>query len=269
MPRRTPILRSHLHGRPAAIHRTPTRGLLLVCLIALLAGPVGADTEVVDASDANWGFLEEIPAGIGSFGSGPGAPPRGFGSVQMSVDATGRMIFGNQTWNGVRLDQLTALSYWTYRTSGPSAVAISLQLNVDYDLTDGDETWQGRLVFEPANIGATPVAGVWERWDALAGSWWSSGAPGNSVCPQSDPCTTAEVLASFPSAGIHASLGALLLKAGGPWSPAFFGATDSLRVGVDGVDTFFDFEGDASPVVFTDSFESADLTAWSTTATSR
>ncbi len=241
------------------------RTLAAISSIVLVFAVAGtAETVIVNGDSTDWGFFEEIPAGIGSFGNGPGVPPRGLGSAVMSVDGTGRMILGNVNWNGVRLDQITALTYWTYRTSGPN-VAISLQLNIDYDLTDADETWQGRLVFEPANIGVVPAAGVWERWDPLAGRWWSSGAPGNGVCSQGNPCTTAEVLTAFPEAGVHSTLGALLLKAGGPWAPAFFGGVDSLRVGIDGVDTFFDFEDDASPIVFTDGFESSDIAAWSET----
>lgn len=257
----------HQLRRPA--HRLIGRGAHIAVLFAalsLFSVVTVAETVIVDDASANWGFLEEIPTGLASFDDGPGTPPRGFGSARMSIDGTGRMILGSVDWNGVRLDQLTALSYWTYRSSGPN-VAISLQLNIDYDLTDGNEAWQGRLVFEPANIGVNPAAGVWERWDVLAGRWWSSGAPGNGICTQGNPCTTAEVLTAFPDAGVHATLGALLLKAGGPWSPAFFGAADNLRVGVDGTDTFFDFEDLDSPAVFTDGFESGDLAAWSEVAT--
>ncbi|MEM7051993.1 MAG: hypothetical protein AAF604_20160 [Acidobacteriota bacterium] len=232
--------------------------------LALLAS--AASAEIVDENSPSWAFFEEIPAGLGSFGPGPDTPPMGNGSAAFAIDGTGRLILGTNRFAGTRLDQLTTLTYWTYRSSGSSSVAISLQLNVDYDLTDGDGSWQGRLVFEPSNTPTAILDNTWQEWDSLAGSWWSSGAPGNGTCPISSPCTTAEVLSAFPDAGIQAGpiLGVLLLKAGGPWAPAFFGAADGLTVGVDGTDTVFDFEEDAVRI-FVDGFESGTTLAWSDT----
>ena len=120
----------------------------------------------------------------------------------------------------------------------------SLQLDVDYDLTDANTAWQGRLVFEPYQNG-TVVPGIWQTWDVRAGEWWASGAPGNTVCPQSNPCTWAEVLAAFPNAGIRANAGNVNFKAGGPWLGGFVGNVDAFTIGVNGNTTTFDFEATA------------------------
>ncbi|MCZ7567878.1 MAG: hypothetical protein M5U01_04660 [Ardenticatenaceae bacterium] len=64
-----------------------------------------------------WGFLEEVATGTGSFVNGPATPPLGTGSTRLTVDATGRMILGTQTYAGTRLDQITRLQYSTYRSS--------------------------------------------------------------------------------------------------------------------------------------------------------
>ena len=60
--------------------------------------------EVVDEDTADFGFLEEIPAGNGFYSTGPGAPPLGLSSVHFTVDDTGREIFGTDRFNGSRFD---------------------------------------------------------------------------------------------------------------------------------------------------------------------
>jgi parallel beta-helix repeat protein len=227
----------------------------LVLIVALLlnvqsAPPARAAGIVVvkPSAMAGWALSDESPpqpTGTGSFVSGPATPPGGAGSVQFTVDATGSYLLGTTLYNGIRFDQLTTLSYSTYRASGGAALAASLQFNVDYNLSDANTAWQGRLVFEPYLVG-TVSTGVWQTWSALSGppsgSWWATGAPGNGVCPQANPCTTAEVLAAFPNAGIHATLGALFFKVGSGWSTGFSGNVDLLTVGIAGDNTLFDFE---------------------------
>ncbi|MEM6337151.1 MAG: hypothetical protein AAF752_11320, partial [Bacteroidota bacterium] len=201
------------------------------------------NTTIVDPNTTDWGFLDETPGGggnaTGGYVEGPGAPPLGAGSYEITVDDDDRAIFGTQLFNGTRLDALTTLTYDAYRQAGADRLQLTLQLNIDYDLTDTDGSWQGRLVYEASQNSITPQTGVWETFDALAGSWWSSGAPGNTVCPQSNPCTTAEVLTNFPNVGIQDNaLGALLIKAGGPWGGGFTGNVDNLVINGD----VFDFE---------------------------
>lgn len=230
-------------------------GALVLVAALLLAGAPGAPgaraagiVVVKPSAMAGWTLGDEAPpqpTGSGAFVSGPATPPGGTGSVQLSVDATGGYLLGTPLYNGIRLDQLTTLSYSTYRSAGGAALAPSLQFNVDYNLSDANSAWQGRLVFEPYLAG-TVSTGVWQTWNTLtgppAGFWWATGLPGSGVCPQANPCTTAELLAAFPNVGIHASLGALLFKAGSGWSGGFTGNVDRLTVGIAGDDTLFDFE---------------------------
>ncbi len=207
-----------------------------------------------------WSFFEEVATGNGDFVVGPATAPLGRGSAEFSIDATGRLLLGTVDYAGLRLDEIVSLSYDTYRSAPDGSVfAPTLQFNIDYDLTDSDTTtWQGRLVFEPyLTSGNTVLDDTWQTWDPLAGEWWSSGAPGNTVCPQGNPCTWNEVLTNFPNAGIWPNdnpfdtstpLGTTQFKAGGPWSPDFVGNVDNFMIRVDDIRTTYDFEPDPQMV---------------------
>ncbi|HYF66208.1 MAG TPA: right-handed parallel beta-helix repeat-containing protein, partial [Herpetosiphonaceae bacterium] len=221
---------------------------LLVCgalppFRSALAAP--AATVVISPTNAGgWGFLQETATGSGSFVTGP-AGALGSGSTRLAVDGTGGFLIGNSSaYLNTRLDALTEASYRTYRTSGSAALAVALQLGMDYNLNDDDTSFQGRLVFEPHTAG-TVVTGAWQTWNPLtSGKWFASRAPFNSLCSQAAPCTWAQVRTNWPNAGIHASagLGGIFLKAGGGWTGGFDGNVDALTVGVGGNATTFDFE---------------------------
>ena len=209
-----------------------------------------------------WAFYDD-QAGVPCSGvtcalvSGPATPPLGTGSAQLS---TASASSGNALiladYAGTRLDQITALRYSTYRESvdDRNNLAIALQLNVDYDLTDQNTGYQGRLVFEPYQAASGKVlGGLWQPWDATAGKWWGTKAAvsvGNltvaNPCVQATPCSWAAILARFPNVGVHAVYGAVVLKAGSGWS-SFSGNVDSLAIGVNGVSTVFDFEAFTGP----------------------
>ncbi len=226
-----------------------SRIAIAVCM-AITGSIVGAASNTVVVSNLNsngWGFFEEVPVGTGSFVDGPGNPPLGNGSAQLTVNSTGREILITQNHAGTRLDDITTLEYSTYRQSGAPALALSLQLQVDYDTTDLNTTWQGRLVFEPYLTGATVTTGSWQTWDALesssTGAWWATGAPGSILCPQSNPCTFAEVVSLFPNAAIwNDPKAGILFKAGGPWLSGFSGNVDAFTIGISGDNTTYDFE---------------------------
>ncbi len=220
----------------------------IAALVAALPLGMRAQAAVVVVSPGDmqgWGFVEEVATGTGTLTLGPAVPPLGTGSARLTVDSTGREILGTQAYAGTALADIDVLTYSTYRSSGSAALAISLQLDIDYDLTDSNTAWQGRLIYEPYYTN-TVLTGVWQSWDTLTpagtGNWWASGAPGNSVCPINNPCTWNELLANFPNAGIRANGGVLQLKAGGPWSGGFDGNADALEIGVSGVTTTYDFE---------------------------
>lgn len=218
--------------------------LSYVLSLGLSTRVLAAGTVVVDPNNSDWGFFTEGGAGSGQYVEGPDTPPAGSGSAQLNATNTSDgVIIGTALHAGTRLDELTTLTYHTYRTSGGAELAPALQLNIDYDLTDGTTSWQGRLVYEPYQTGTNPTTGVWESWDALdsGARWWASGAPGNTVCPHSTPCDMATVLTNFPNAGIHATLGAVIFKAGSGWT-GYQGSVDNLTIGINGDDTTYDFE---------------------------
>ncbi len=202
--------------------------------------PMTANSTVVvtAANMQGWFFLNEGGIGSGAMVTGPSAPPLGSGSVGLTIGADGREDVDTQHFANTRLDQITALSFSTY--SPTNTQAVTLQLDVNYD---GGNHWEGRLVYEPYMNG-TVTPNAWQNWDAKAAGahWWASGAPGNTNCGQSTPCTLAQILGYWPNATISAASagGELLLRAGGPWPTGTYNA-DALTVGVGGNNTTYDF----------------------------
>lgn len=222
--------------------------LALICSIALATGGIASadDTLIVKPSTPNgWFFGSESGAtAVGTFVTGPDTPPLGLGSFFMMTPASADGYAGATTqFNGIPLSVLTKLEYSTYRTAGGPAPLIALQFNIDYDGTDADESWQRRLIFEPyhASNPAAPANDTWQTWNAFDGLWWGNGVPGSDLCPQSSPCLWSQVLTHWPNARIHATLGAVILKAGSSWT-GFEGNADALTIGVNGTNTTFDFE---------------------------
>ena len=189
---------------------------------------------------------------------GPVSPPLGTGSAELATPTASdgkALVFAG--YGGTRFDSITDLHYSTYRqTSDPgNNLAISLQFNADYDLTDTAHAYQGRVVFEPyqGNGGNVPQ-NAWQTWDARAGKWWGSkssvwksGTLVTNPCVQASPCTWTQLLTAFPNIGVHATLGALVLKAGSSWA-GFRGNVDQFAIGIGGATTVFDFEQHAPPV---------------------
>ncbi|MCL4253494.1 MAG: DUF11 domain-containing protein [Anaerolineae bacterium] len=193
------------------------------------------------------------PSGSFGFTLGPTGAPAGVGSFTADVPTTadGFAIYcGQAAYLGARLDTFTTFSYSTYTNS--TTAAFSLFINIDYNVTDGNTAWQGRLTFEPYQS-FTVTPGTWQTWDALSGEWWASGAPGNGVCPQANTCTWAEVLAAFPNAGIHPTLGAIGHKAGSGWTGVIT-SVDNLQFATSGgISDTYDYEPDTPMLTLTKS----------------
>lgn len=216
------------------------------------SSPVPASTTVVvDPVNMNgWGFFNEGATGSGALVVGP-AGALNDGSAQLVVDATGRHNIGTVAFGGTRLDEISELSYSSYRASTDpgNLFAVSLQFEFDDDLTDLNDTFRGRLVFEPyLTVGSGNIAeDTWYTWDTLDGKWWSSNAGFAATCSQASPCTIEKVLDTWPNAGIRnagitPSSGLLNFRAGGPWGPGFDGNVDDFRTAISGTETIFDFE---------------------------
>lgn len=219
---------------------------LLTVLPALAANTT---VTVTPADMQGWFFCNDqtncVGPATGSMVSGPGSPPLGVGSARLPVSGPTdgqALILG--AYQGTKLASITKLEYSTYRVSGDPALAIALQFNIDSDVTDANNAYQGRLVFEPYQSGATVVTGQWQTWDPTAGKWWGTGSAGRPIsqaCPQSSPCTWQQILTQFPNAGIHSTFGAVVFKAGSGWN-AFNGNVDAFTIGVNGNNTTYDFE---------------------------
>ena len=219
----------------------------IIAVFAVAATASAATTVVHPGDMQGWGFLQETATGTGTMVAGPGIPPMGNGSANLIVDSTGGIVLAKADYAGLPLTNIDALQYSTYRAVGSSALAIALQFNFDGDVTDANNAFQGRIVYEPYHT-QTVNTGVWQTWDALddaagtaTGNWWGSSNANSTLddtCPQANPCTWAEVLAAFPNGGVHNTLGAVILKAGGGWTGGFDGNVDALTVN----DDVYDFE---------------------------
>ena len=224
--------------------------LLAAALLSFSASHSGAATNVVTVtSEDGWFGVNEGPfSSVGDvvFGPGPVIPPLGVGSASLIIDDTGRASLGTMEYAGTRLSGITQLAFESYSFSDLVVVSPALQFDVDYDSSDSSTLYQGRLTFEPSGA---PVPDAWVAHDALAGTWWASQAPGNGVCPQSSPCTWAEVLSAFPNAAIRndpIQHGALLFRLGGPIAGGSIASVDNLTIAIAGPSTTWDFEPGAT-----------------------
>jgi hypothetical protein len=223
------------------MHLRPISALAAAIAALLLTATTASAAEVVVVSPGHmhgWGFFDDNTngPGTGKMVEGPGDPPLGEGSAQLSVTGTAdRQALGTNAYNGVMLKDITALSYWTYQVD--AGHSMPFQLNMRYHPTD--TAWQGRLVFEPGNGNPSGASRTWQPWSPMSGKWWATGGPGTATCPQSNPCTWITVLANWPSSSIN---GTILFKAGGGWA-AWTGNVDAFTIGVAGRGvTTYDFE---------------------------
>ncbi len=225
-------------GTPTTITQTPAATPTGTIQPTPTRTPTPVLTTVVVSPDAGgWSFQQETATGSGSFVPGPGLPPLGLGSAQLSVNATGRAIFATGLYAGTRLDHMTQLLYNTYTAVGWPASAAMLEFDVDYNLTDANLASQGRLVYDPAKNGSVTLGG-WQSWAASSGVWYATDAPGLGVCPPAAPCTLGQLLAAFPNAGIRVgatgpsdSPGQILFAAG-PLGAALRTNVDAFVIGV-------------------------------------
>ncbi|MEA2597212.1 MAG: hypothetical protein QOF01_3681 [Thermomicrobiales bacterium] len=135
---------------------------------------------------------------------GPGTPPLPPGSTELRVGSNGdgAAQLRPAAYNGLKLADLTQLTYSTYVVQdGSGGQAPYLLLNIDLD-GDG-ATVEDLIFFEPvyqdasyfpSNPQASLAVGTWQTWDALNGCWWSvnnvAGAgPGINCKPLSDYLT--------------------------------------------------------------------------------
>ena len=192
-----------------------------------------------------------------TFVNGPGSPPLGTGSVQLSVGPDGNSAaqLRSTAYAGVKLADLTALSYSTFvQQDGSGGQTPYLILNIDLD---GNGSTDDLLFFEPVyqtgtyagalvpdQCGGHPnciLLNTWRSCNALVGGWWSLNA-----FTFGPPLTTLQAYAAAnPNARIAApASGGVRIVTGfgsGAWDH-FVGNADAFGIGVSGNTTTYDFE---------------------------
>ncbi len=186
--------------------------------------------------DDNTDTYNNTPGVLGSFVTGPGAPPLGSGSAQIALPSGGRTNLATYQFTGTPLESITRLEF-TARTDTVAAPPY-LVFNVDFNLSD---TWQSRLIFTPPGV----LANTWQTFDAINGgaavwhysgtNWPVTGGSGSS------PKTWNQILADYPNARIRVTDAHLGIRSGYP-GPAETNNIDSLVFGTDLAVKVFDFE---------------------------
>lgn len=216
------------------------------------AAPVEDPAAAVGPLDEAWRFVDEskpgAPAAIGTWAATTGDAPAevvAHFTLSSTMQALSLQLY-NPSLAGQSFAQLNELSYCTRLIDSPRPYAVMLQLNLDADVTDGDRSWQGRLVYTPADNGAV-IQGEWQCWDTLAGKWWATGGPVAANAPVDNPQPLAILLAQFPNLGIHSDYGAVVLKAGSGWN-YFQGEASPIVVALGSEPMLLAFAPDTTPV---------------------
>jgi hypothetical protein len=226
---------------------------------------VHAGTVVVDPSNpGSWSFDNRDvngtpganPTASGSYVTGPGTPPLGIGSANLSTgDGTnggdGASELRNTGYSGTLLSSITALGYSTYSTqnNGQQFPYFGLMIS-----TTGGSTSDDILFFEPPyqtpgtgspslpNQGATTM-NTWQSWNALTGGWWDNNG---NLNPGTGVGSLASFIAEFPNATIvnaDDGLGGVRFDVGfASPSDQFNGNIDAFTIGIGDSSTTFDFE---------------------------
>ncbi|HRE00895.1 MAG TPA: fibronectin type III domain-containing protein, partial [Ilumatobacteraceae bacterium] len=181
-------------------------------------GPITHESETVTVtSDAlhGWGWLTD--------GNNPNATvtPRfttatdtsgedGSGSYP-ALQANVPIIVATNDYDGVKLADLTALSYDTYSSRVDYAPSLALDVRLN-----SSNVWQGRLVFIAS--GDTSGWKTWDTFEPTAGLWYASNATASGGNCRDTLCTWDEVLTNWPDAMIDnpdgSSPGRLSVRAG-------------------------------------------------------
>lgn len=193
----------------------------------------------------NWVLYTRPGTATGSFVLGPGHPPMGTGSLELSTPLpTDKVSLFNFDHVGTPLASITAMSFATYRDPSSTAAAnqvpsINIQVDANGPSVPGGFT---TLVFEPVyNTNQGPILpGTWQTWDAYNGGqaiWWST-RPINGCTL--GPCyqTWAEIVANNPDATILGGYGVNQ----GSGNGGLTASVDALRIAYGNICVVYDFE---------------------------
>ena len=201
----------------------------------------------------NWVFYSRPPSSTGFFVSGPGNPPMGVGSFEMTtVLTTDKGTLFNYDHVGTRLADIGAISYATYRDPASTADPVQLpSINIEIDKNGGAflPGDYATLVFEPIyNVPASAIhSGEWQTWNGIPGIWWTTRAingPGGTTCaPVTCYISWADIVANNPDATILGGFGINQ----GSGSTGLIAATDALSISASGDTWTYNFEPFRSP----------------------
>jgi hypothetical protein len=248
--RRAPAVRSDagvMVRRPRVIEKArllkgpPMRNCITItsAAIALLVAAAAASAATVPAGDG-WGIMNRntIGAADATLRTGPGIPPFGAGSLNLSV-ATGsdKIAYGDEVdFAGLRIADLTALGFSVLTTGENFAInptnLPNISLEVDPNVTTANYS---SLVYNPAAV----APNVWSTIDATRGAGWyftngpTAAATGCGQAAGQRFCTLDEVKTAAPDAVVTLSLA---IAKGRDY--AWHGAVDGLVVN----HTTYDFE---------------------------
>lgn len=242
---------------------TVTSALLAMFLFANFA--LAQTTEVVKPSTLESNIFNAVSSGkwylyndendtidntLGTFVTGPGTPPAGIGSVQISVSGTQRRNIATSRFGGVPLADITTLRFSTYNPSAGNGGSPNrsgyLHFNVDFDGVD-DTTYQNRLVFVPSDNGVV-VQDTWKEWNAIgiAGEtlWRYSGAtwPGDGLPGLTTPKTWSAIIAQYGGIRTHPFFAFIGVRVGEPYANGYTENIDAFKFGTASGTTTFDFE---------------------------
>lgn len=239
------------NGNTASTAGTPNGDVIQFNLVStpVTVNPTNTDTPGI----TDWSGYNDVTNTLTppSYVAGPATPPVGVGSARLNTTATGKYLFFTTYFNSVAalpLSQITNLRYSSYAVDPSNAANLpSLQLGIDFDSTDTNTGFQGRLVFEPANNQTSPnqptAQNQWQTWDATNGRFWFTQAPGNGSCGQATPCSMATILATYPRINIpNTPFGFIGFRSTGGGTVAVENYVDNFIIGINSADTTFDFE---------------------------
>src|SRR5919198_934167 len=217
-------------------------------------------------SDTNGNFVTDTDATV-SWGVNPPGPPAGTGSVTLDTgtnhgDSAPQLV--NQAIAGVQLAAIKQLSYSTLGTliAGPSGQGQLPYIVLTLD-TNNDGVEDDSIVFEPIYqhgyrsdlLDQGPIqTGVWQRWDAIHGAWWSFSGNLAGASPGFGVKSIPEILAAAPNARIvqantipPAGLRVVIGVRNTP--DHLIGSVDALTIdtGAAGGATTYDFEPGTQP----------------------
>jgi hypothetical protein len=184
----------------------------LVCQDGACLCPDGVCTVLVTPSDLRaWVALDtflEVDTSLLDFQNGPGTPPFGSGSVNLTVTDESFALVTYQ-FSGVYLSDITAMEYSTYQpstnTDSPTKAG-KLALTVDFF---GSPLQLNGILFDPELNPVQVLEDTWQIWDAINNGtalWSGDGCScdwPNSSIPSSTPRTWTDLVASYPNARIN------------------------------------------------------------------